>query len=118
MYEIQLYHLKATAYFVIAAKPVHVNPVKPYRTSDVIIVRKQDIFRWAAAEMEESGKAIYSHSWVLATDDLEMERYEVMDESMAGESNLSHENIMEIINWLNATINSESNPSSNLSIAA
>ncbi|OAA55935.1 hypothetical protein SPI_08142 [Niveomyces insectorum RCEF 264] len=33
-----------------------------------------NIFRWAASEMEPSGKAIYNHPWVQACHDLDMEQ--------------------------------------------
>ena len=62
--------------------------VMPSISKDNIASRKAtgDIFRWAATEMEPSGKEIYSHPWVEALRDLEMGQDDIPSDTASVES--------------------------------
>ncbi|PFH60071.1 hypothetical protein XA68_11489 [Ophiocordyceps unilateralis] len=59
-----------------------------------------DIFRWAAPEMEVSGKYIYTHPWVDALLDLDMDNDEETDSGSGGSLIPSNCFLQRIIDWV------------------
>ena len=60
--------------------------------------------------MEESGTAIYHHSWVRAIDGLRIGRDEILDENTTGKPNFGSENIAVVERWLNTITSSDEDP--------
>ncbi|KAM6516676.1 hypothetical protein FALCPG4_014851 [Fusarium falciforme] len=59
-----------------------------------------DIFRWAATEMEPTGKDIYLHHWVEALADLEMEGKDRTDSSSGSRQGSSHSPTKRVEDWV------------------
>ncbi|KAI8648899.1 hypothetical protein NCS56_01506300 [Fusarium sp. Ph1] len=59
-----------------------------------------DIFRWAATEMEPTGKDIYLHHWVEALADLEMDGNDGTDSSSSESQSCSHSPTERVKDWV------------------